>query len=108
MTYLSLIFVPLISLQEIREVLFGIEKLLFDFFGFFSWVRTSLYLVMFFQVMLIMRYIVACLKFCLSFHSVAINQNIYFEGIYLASSSMGSALFNLVPAITFVAAFVIG
>lgn len=74
MTYLSLIFAPLISLQEIREVLFGIEKLLFDFFGFFSWVRTSLYLVMFFQVMLIMRYIVACLKF-LPFVSQRSNQS---------------------------------
>ncbi|KAF7148284.1 hypothetical protein RHSIM_Rhsim03G0261900 [Rhododendron simsii] len=49
-----------------------------------------------------------CLIFLASLVGVAINQNIYFEGIYLASSSMGSALFNLVPAITFVAAFVIG
>ncbi|XP_059460156.1 WAT1-related protein At4g30420-like [Corylus avellana] len=39
---------------------------------------------------------------------VAINQNIYFEGMYLVSSSMASAMGNLVPAITFVLASIIG
>ncbi|KAA8522806.1 hypothetical protein F0562_009229 [Nyssa sinensis] len=42
------------------------------------------------------------------FTSVTINQNIYFEGLYLASSSMGSAMGNLVPAVTFVLASIIG
>ncbi|KAE8056121.1 hypothetical protein FH972_012916 [Carpinus fangiana] len=39
---------------------------------------------------------------------VAINQNIYFEGMYLVSSSMASAMGNLVPAVTFVIASIIG
>ncbi|KAL7224553.1 hypothetical protein ACSBR1_025925 [Camellia fascicularis] len=39
---------------------------------------------------------------------VTINQNIFFEGLYLATSSMGSALGNLVPAVTFVIASTIG
>lgn len=33
---------------------------------------------------------------------------IFLEGLYLASSSAGSAMFNLVPAITFVVAAIIG
>ncbi|CAI0394136.1 unnamed protein product [Linum tenue] len=39
---------------------------------------------------------------------VTINQNLYFEGIYLASSSMGSATGNLVPGLTFVMATIFG
>ncbi|KAI5675615.1 hypothetical protein M9H77_06565 [Catharanthus roseus] len=39
---------------------------------------------------------------------VTINQNIYFEGLYLASSSIASAMANLVPAITFVMAYTAG
>ncbi|XP_059638196.1 WAT1-related protein At4g30420 [Cornus florida] len=39
---------------------------------------------------------------------VTVNQNIYFEGVYLASSSLGSAMGNLIPAITFVIASSIG
>ncbi|XP_057967106.1 WAT1-related protein At4g30420-like isoform X2 [Malania oleifera] len=35
---------------------------------------------------------------------VTINQNIYFEGLYLALSSTASAMANLIPAITFVMA----
>lgn len=46
--------------------------------------------------------------FSLSLIGVTINQNIYFEGLYLASSSVASALGNLVPAITFVMAYVAG
>ncbi|GFP85486.1 wat1-related protein at4g30420 [Phtheirospermum japonicum] len=42
------------------------------------------------------------------FSSVTINQNIYFEGLYLASSSAASALANLIPAITFVMAYTLG
>ncbi|CAL5328417.1 unnamed protein product [Camellia sinensis] len=48
------------------------------------------------------------LIFLASLVGVTINQNIYFEGLYLASSSMGSAMGNLVPAITFVIASFIG
>ncbi|KAJ4833128.1 hypothetical protein Tsubulata_006234 [Turnera subulata] len=40
--------------------------------------------------------------------SVTINQNFFFEGVYLASSSIASAMGNLVPAITFVMAFFFG
>ncbi|CAN1329584.1 WAT1-related protein At4g30420 [Linum perenne] len=39
---------------------------------------------------------------------VTINQNLYFQGIYMASSSMGSATGNLVPGITFVMAVIFG
>ncbi|KAL3824685.1 hypothetical protein ACJIZ3_020714 [Penstemon smallii] len=42
------------------------------------------------------------------FTSVTINQNIYFEGLLLASSSAASALGNLVPAITFIMAYTMG
>ncbi|GMY17337.1 WAT1-related protein At4g30420-like [Fagus crenata] len=39
---------------------------------------------------------------------VTINQNLYFEGVYLASSSIASAMGNLTPAVTFVLASIIG
>ncbi|XP_022756523.1 WAT1-related protein At4g30420 [Durio zibethinus] len=48
------------------------------------------------------------LIFLASFIGVTINQNIYYEGLYLATSSMASAMGNLVPAITFVMASVAG
>ncbi|KAL1563540.1 WAT1-related protein-like protein [Salvia divinorum] len=44
----------------------------------------------------------------LSLIGVTINQNMYFEGLYLASSTAASALVNLVPAITFVIAYLMG
>ncbi|XP_047943702.1 WAT1-related protein At4g30420-like [Salvia hispanica] len=44
----------------------------------------------------------------LSLIGVTINQNVYFEGLYLASSSAASALCNLVPAITFTIAYFLG
>ncbi|CAK9140294.1 unnamed protein product [Ilex paraguariensis] len=40
--------------------------------------------------------------------SVTLNQNMYFEGLYLASSSTASAMGNLVPAVTFVLASTVG
>lgn len=48
------------------------------------------------------------LIFLASLIGVAINQNIYFEGMYLASSSMASATGNLVPATTFLLATALG
>ncbi|XP_030509775.2 WAT1-related protein At4g30420 [Cannabis sativa] len=48
------------------------------------------------------------LIFLASLIGVAINQNIYFQGLYLASSSMASAMSNLVPAVTFLIAFILG
>ncbi|KAD6794955.1 hypothetical protein E3N88_05851 [Mikania micrantha] len=39
---------------------------------------------------------------------ITTSQMVYLEGLYLASSSAGSAIFNLVPAITFVAATIVG
>lgn len=36
------------------------------------------------------------------------NQNAYFEGLYLSSSSAASAIVNLIPAITFVIAAIVG
>ncbi|PSS04316.1 WAT1-related protein [Actinidia chinensis var. chinensis] len=49
-----------------------------------------------------------CMIFLVTLVGVTINQNIYFEGLYLASSTMGSAMGNLVPAITFVLASIMG
>ncbi|KAL2464394.1 WAT1-related protein [Forsythia ovata] len=46
--------------------------------------------------------------FLASLIGVTINQNIYFQGLYLASSSVASALGNLIPAITFLLAYIIG
>ncbi|KAF4395145.1 hypothetical protein G4B88_018015 [Cannabis sativa] len=42
------------------------------------------------------------------FTSVAIKENIYFQGLLLSSSSMASAMANLVPAITFLIASIFG
>ncbi|KAE8700150.1 WAT1-related protein [Hibiscus syriacus] len=42
------------------------------------------------------------LIFFASLIGIAINQNIYYEGLYLATSATASAMANLVPAITFV------
>ncbi|KAJ8767394.1 hypothetical protein K2173_017438 [Erythroxylum novogranatense] len=46
--------------------------------------------------------------FAASLLGVTCNQNAYFEGLYLASSTAASALTNLVPAITFVVAAILG
>jgi len=40
--------------------------------------------------------------------SITINQNLYLEGLYLTSSSMGSAVGNIIPAITFLISFLAG
>ncbi|KAK4853285.1 hypothetical protein QYF36_006574 [Acer negundo] len=48
------------------------------------------------------------LIFLTAFIGVTANQNIFYEGLYLSSSTMGSAMGNLVPAITFVLAAVVG
>uniref|UniRef100_A0A7C9F7U9 WAT1-related protein n=1 Tax=Opuntia streptacantha TaxID=393608 RepID=A0A7C9F7U9_OPUST len=48
------------------------------------------------------------LIFVTSFVGVALFQNLYNEGLYLASSSVTSAMFNLVPAVTFLMAAVLG
>ncbi|XP_022929713.1 WAT1-related protein At4g30420-like isoform X2 [Cucurbita moschata] len=36
------------------------------------------------------------------------NQNVYFEGVFLAGSSMATAMTNLIPAVTFVIATMVG
>ncbi|KAI4335488.1 hypothetical protein L6164_014128 [Bauhinia variegata] len=48
------------------------------------------------------------LIFLASLFGITINQNVYFEGLYLASSSIASAICNLVPAVTFVIASSLG
>ncbi|KAL8129712.1 hypothetical protein V2J09_018867 [Rumex salicifolius] len=48
------------------------------------------------------------LIFTLSIIGVTLNQNLYFEGLYLASSSIASAMSNLVPAVTFLIASLFG
>ncbi|KAL2319953.1 hypothetical protein Fmac_028922 [Flemingia macrophylla] len=42
--------------------------------------------------------------FLISLIGITVNQNLFFEGIYLSSSSTASAMANLVPAFTFVIA----
>ncbi|XP_061375814.1 WAT1-related protein At4g30420 [Gastrolobium bilobum] len=44
------------------------------------------------------------LIFLTSLIGITLNQNLYFEGLYLASASIASAMANLVPALTFVIA----
>ncbi|XP_058745205.1 WAT1-related protein At4g30420-like [Vicia villosa] len=39
---------------------------------------------------------------------ITLNQNLYFEGLYLSSSSIASAMSNLTPALTFVIAAFVG
>ncbi|KAJ0031612.1 hypothetical protein Pint_14282 [Pistacia integerrima] len=39
---------------------------------------------------------------------VTANQNAYFEGLYLSSTSLASSMTNLIPAVTFVMAFIAG
>ncbi|XP_022973530.1 WAT1-related protein At4g30420 [Cucurbita maxima] len=48
------------------------------------------------------------LIFVTSLIGVTGNQNAYFEGLYLSSSSAASAIVNLIPAITFVMALTVG
>ncbi|XP_030935002.1 WAT1-related protein At4g30420-like isoform X1 [Quercus lobata] len=48
------------------------------------------------------------LIFVTSLIGVTANQNAYFEGLYLASSTAASAMVNLIPAITFVMAAILG
>ncbi|KAK9715548.1 hypothetical protein RND81_06G172500 [Saponaria officinalis] len=48
------------------------------------------------------------LIFVTAFIGVVMNQTMYFEGLYLASSSIATAMTNLVPAITFLIAAIMG
>lgn len=48
------------------------------------------------------------LVFITAFIGVTLNQNMYFEGLYLASSSIASATYNLIPAVTFMTAAAVG
>ncbi|KAL1210541.1 WAT1-related protein [Cardamine amara subsp. amara] len=48
------------------------------------------------------------LIFLVSLIGITINQNLYLEGLYLSSSSMGSAVGNIIPAITFLISFLAG
>ncbi|XP_077216096.1 WAT1-related protein At4g30420-like [Tasmannia lanceolata] len=45
-----------------------------------------------------------CMMFVASLVGITINQNCYFQGMYFTSSSMASAMGNLLPAITFLMA----
>ncbi|XP_074276340.1 WAT1-related protein At4g30420-like [Silene latifolia] len=46
--------------------------------------------------------------FITAFIGVVLNQTMYFEGLYLASSSIASATYNLIPALTFLIAACLG
>ncbi|KAH9610233.1 hypothetical protein KSS87_003100 [Heliosperma pusillum] len=46
--------------------------------------------------------------FVTAFIGVVLNQTMYFEGLYLASSSIASATYNLIPAVTFLIAAALG
>ncbi|KAI9126039.1 hypothetical protein K1719_003457 [Acacia pycnantha] len=48
------------------------------------------------------------LLFLSSLIGVTINQNVFFEGLHLASSSIASAMSNLIPAVTFIIAAFVG
>ncbi|KAG9154620.1 hypothetical protein Leryth_022707 [Lithospermum erythrorhizon] len=48
------------------------------------------------------------LIFSASLIGVTLYQNVYFEGLFLASSSIASAMANVVPAVTFVIAYIVG
>ncbi|XP_059290665.1 WAT1-related protein At4g30420 [Lycium ferocissimum] len=48
------------------------------------------------------------LIFLAAFVGVTLNQNMYFSGLYYSSSSIGSATGNLVPAFTFLMAWLMG
>ncbi|CAL5195234.1 unnamed protein product [Lathyrus oleraceus] len=48
------------------------------------------------------------LIFITSLIGITVNQNLYLEGLYLTSSSVGSAICNLLPAITFIIAAIVG
>ncbi|XP_010278027.1 PREDICTED: WAT1-related protein At4g30420-like [Nelumbo nucifera] len=48
------------------------------------------------------------LIFIASLIGVTINQNVYFEGLYMASASIASAMGNLLPAVTFLIAAILG
>ncbi|TYJ96380.1 WAT1-related protein [Cucumis melo var. makuwa] len=48
------------------------------------------------------------LIFIASLVGVTMNQNVYFEGVFLVSSSMATAMTNLIPAVTFVIATIVG
>lgn len=48
------------------------------------------------------------LIFITAFIGVTLNQTMYFEGLYLASSSIASATSNLIPAVTFMTAAIMG
>ncbi|XP_021857999.1 WAT1-related protein At4g30420-like [Spinacia oleracea] len=48
------------------------------------------------------------LIFVTAFIGVVMNQTMYFEGLYLASSSIATAMSNLVPAVTFLTAAILG
>jgi len=39
---------------------------------------------------------------------VTVNQNAYFKGIDLSSSSMACAMTNLIPAVTFIISIIVG
>ena len=87
----------------------GIKEFYINIFGLTY--RVILYLFIFFHLLLVMTSQLA--KVCVSLfwatlYSVSINQNIYFEGLYLASSTMASAMGNTVPAVTFLIASILG
>ncbi|CAH8355714.1 unnamed protein product [Eruca vesicaria subsp. sativa] len=48
------------------------------------------------------------LIFMASLLGITMNQNLYCEGIYLASSSTGSAMCNIIPALTFLISYLAG
>ncbi|KAL4277810.1 hypothetical protein GQ457_03G045180 [Hibiscus cannabinus] len=83
---------PLSTQEEIWGTFNGNKELYFDILGLAYWVYIFIFV----------------LSFGPTWHRIAINQNIYYEGLYLATSSTASAMANLVPAITFVMAAIVG
>ncbi|KAF3532857.1 hypothetical protein DY000_02036957, partial [Brassica cretica] len=91
------------TLAKIEDIFFGSKELFVNIHGLAY--RVSVFSVLFLKTSNLMN--LGLFFFCCCC-SITINQNLYFEGLYLASSSMGSAMGNINPAVTFLISFLVG
>ncbi|XP_060973919.1 WAT1-related protein At4g30420-like [Cannabis sativa] len=77
-------------------------------FAYFTSILFQLILIYFNNHIYLVKFCYTSFFYFIFLNSVAINQNIYFQGLLLSSSSMASAMANLVPAITFLIASIFG
>ncbi|KAI8570183.1 hypothetical protein RHMOL_Rhmol01G0013700 [Rhododendron molle] len=97
------------ELDDYKPVM-AMVGLQFTIAGLYLLTRTALLEGMSPRVFVVYRHAIATLIIApiAYFNRLTICQNFYFEGLYLASTSMGSAKNNLVPAITFIIAAFFG